>query len=198
MKLSVSNDSANSICTAQADIQTKMQPHLFTLDLFSMTYIGPKKSTSDLKNGGLPCSTLSKGKVPIKDSFCLVFLHVHTMHPLPICLTDTLPLVKKKCYNLITIKWEICRISSWTTWCLVESINWYFVELRISASDNLPPILIIPLLSRNVVKLRSLLFFDNGKVLFQVLHAEPIWKAMFRLLFFIFFTFLAFQQNCFI
>ena len=161
-----------------------------SLLIFSAWHIGPKKSASDLKNGGLPCSTLSKGKVPIKDSFCLVFLHVHTIHPLPICLTDTLSLVKKKSYNLITIKWEICRISSWTTWCLVGSINRCFVELRISVSDNLLPILMIPLLSRNVVKLRSLLFFDNGKVLFQVLHAEPIWKAMFRLLFSSFLHFL--------
>ena len=43
-------DSTYSICTAQTDIQTEMQPHLFTLNLFCWTY--PKKSTPDLKNGG--------------------------------------------------------------------------------------------------------------------------------------------------
>ena len=91
MKLSVSNDSANSICRARTDMQTKIHPHLFTLDLFCLTYIGPKKSTPDLKNGWLPSSTLNEGKVLMKGSFGLAFLRLHTTHLLLICLTDTLP-----------------------------------------------------------------------------------------------------------
>ena len=43
--------------------------------------------------GGLPCSTFNKGKVLVKGSFGLAFLHLHTIHPPPICLTDTLPLI---------------------------------------------------------------------------------------------------------
>ena len=74
MKLSVSNDSTNSICTARTDIQTKMQPHLFFLDIFRLTYISPKNSTPDLKSGRLHCSTLIEGKVLMKASFGLAFL----------------------------------------------------------------------------------------------------------------------------
>ena len=93
MKLSASNHSANSICTVRTDMQTKIHLHLFTLDLFCLTYIGPKKSTPDLKNGGLPCSTLNEGKVRMKGSFGLAFLRLHTIHLLLICFTDTLPLI---------------------------------------------------------------------------------------------------------
>ena len=97
MKLSVSNDSANSICTA----------------------------TPDLQNGGLPCATLNESKVLMKGSFALAFLCLHTIHLLPICLTDTLPLMTQ---NLCLIadntypvpKWDFpwyCQISSCNTWC---------------------------------------------------------------------------------
>ena len=74
--------------------------------------------------------------------------------------------------------------------------HWCFAELWMSAFDNLPPILIIPLLSRNGVNLRSLLFFDNGrfcfsaKDLFQIIHVESIWKVMFR-----FFQFLELSKS---
>ena len=95
MKLSVCNDSANSRCTARTDIQTQMQPHLFTLDLFCLTYVGPKKLKPDLKNERLPCPTLREGKILMKVSFGLglAFLSLHTINPFPICLTDTLPLI---------------------------------------------------------------------------------------------------------
>ena len=96
MKLSVSNDSANSICTTRTDKQTKIQPHLFTLDLFCLAYVGPNKSIPDLKNGGLPCFTLKERKGLMKSSFGLAFLRLHTIHPPPICLADTLLLITQK------------------------------------------------------------------------------------------------------
>ena len=181
MKLSESNDSANWTCTAQTNIKTKMQLHLFTLDLFCLTYIGPKKSTPDLKNGGLPCSTLNEGTVLMKGLFGLAFLSLHTTHPLPIYLTDTLPLITQNLYVIANStysvsKWDISwysQISSCTTWCLPGGINWCSAELWMSAFDNLPPILIIPHSSGNDVNLRSLLF------LFQILHTESIWKVIF-------------------
>lgn len=36
------------------DLQTKLQPNLFSFDRFCFKYIEPKKSTPDLENGGLP------------------------------------------------------------------------------------------------------------------------------------------------
>ena len=148
----------------------KIQSHHFTLDIFCLTYISTKNLTPDLKNRGLPCSTLNKGKILMKGSFGLAFLRLHTIHPLSIFLTDILSLITQ---NLCLIadstysapKWQDswhCRISSYTTWCLPGSINWCFAEFWIYAFDNLSPILIIPFSFRNGVNLRSLLFFDNG------------------------------------
>ena len=79
-------------------MQAKMQLHLLTLDLFYLIDIGPKKSTPDPKNGRLPCSTLKEGKVLMKGSFGLAFLCLHTIHPLPFYLTDTLPLITQNIY----------------------------------------------------------------------------------------------------
>lgn len=86
-------DSTYSICTAQTDIQTKMQSHLFTLDLFCMTYIGPKKSTPGQK------------MEDYLGSFGFV-------HPHLICLTDSLLLITQNlCFiadNTYSVpRWEI-------------------------------------------------------------------------------------------
>ena len=138
------------------------------------------------------------------------------IHPLPMCLTGTLPLTTQ---NLCLIadntysvpKWEIswhCCISSCMTWYLTGRINWCFAELWISAFDNIAPILIISLSSSKMVLIWgayfSLIMVGSVSVL-EILHALSILKVMFQLLQFLelsksfsSYLFLAFQQNCFI
>ena len=115
MKLSVFNNSTNSMFTAQTDIQAKMQPHRFTLDLFLMTYIGPKKSTKDRKKWGLPCSILNEGKVLMKCSYGLAFFCLHTVHLLVMSFIDTPSLITQ---NLCLIADNTYSVPKW-------GISWF-------------------------------------------------------------------------
>ena len=138
-----------------------------------------------------------KVKCSWKVQFGLAFLSLHMIHPLPMCLTDTLPLITQNlCFiadNTYSVpKWEIswhCWISSCTTWYLTGRINWCFAELWISAFDNNAPILVISLSSSKMVLIWgacfSLIMVGSVSVLeppLQILHALSILKVMLQLL----------------
>ena len=158
MKLSVSKNSANSICTAWTDIQTKLQPYFFTLDLFCLRYVGPKKSTLDQKNGGLLCFILNRDKVLIKGSFGLAFLCLHTINAAALhdvcqeALIDAL--LNYGCLLLIKF--------------LQFSLYSFHLEMVLSRGACF-----------SLIMVGSVLVLED---LFKVLHVKSIWKVMFWLL----------------